>query len=213
MDQHLEYTLQKRMERTAAALNRHQFDARIMQNREELLQTIKQMLPKGAKVALGGSMTLAETGVQKLLEEGDWEYYDRYAPGLTPEQVVEVFRKAFFTDYYFTSTNAVSEDGQLFNIDGNGNRVAAMLYGPSNVVVVVGANKIVKDEEEAWWRIQNIATPANARRLSRKSGCVDLGRCVNCQLEQRLCRDFVKIHSCMVPERIKVFILPESLGY
>ena len=120
---------------------------------------------------------------------------------------------AFDSDVYFAGTNAVTENGCLYNVDGNGNRVAAMIYGPKSVVVVVGVNKIVSDLDAAKERVRKIAAPANTVRLSCDTPCAKTGECMDCNSPSRICCNFVVMSNQRVKDRLKVIILDESLGY
>lgn len=122
-------------------------------------------------------------------------------------------REAFFADTYLTSTNALTEEGELYNVDGNGNRVAAMLFGPKQVIVVAGYNKIVADMEAACRRIEKIAAPANVVRLGLSAPCAQTGECMHCHSEGRICCDYVRMGMQRTPGRIKVIIVGEPLGY
>ena len=141
------------------------------------------------------------------------EFPDRYGAGLTKEEIKEIYRKSFCADAYFTSTNALTEAGELYNVDGTGNRTAAMIYGPDKVIVIVGINKIVKDLNEAIERNKRLAAPANAKRLSRKTPCVNLGYCVDCNSPDRVCNNYVLIRKQGQKGRIKVIIIGKSFGY
>ena len=201
-----------RLERTAKALTQNRMEARVVADKEELLKLIREMMPTGSSVATGGSMTLEETGINALLSSGDYDFYFR---GRTDEngQPVDVFRAAFSCDWYFASANAITEDGKLYNVYGNANRVAALCYGPKHVIIVAGCNKVVRDLAEADERVRTIAAPANCVRLGKKNPCTVIGRCADCRSEDRVCCDTV-IHGFQRdPDRIKVFLLPEELGY
>ena len=172
----------------------------------------EELVNEGSKVSLGGSMTLFETKIMEHLRSGRYELLDRYKEGLTADEIKEIYRKSFFCDAYFTSTNAITEEGELYNVDGNGNRVAAMLYGPDKVIVIAGVNKIVKDINEAIYRVENLAAPANAKRLNRKTPCTVTGKCMNCNSPERICREYTVIRK-PVPNRIFVLLLNEEYGY
>ena len=134
----------------------------LVNSKEELIEKVNELVSENSLVACGGSQSIFETGLINHLRSGRYEFIDRYIDGLTPEDIKEIYRKSFYADAYFTSTNAITENGELYNVDGNGNRVAAMLYGPDKVIVVAGVNKIVKDVNEAIKRNEQIAAPANA---------------------------------------------------
>lgn len=205
---------QKKIESAVKALNANRFDARFVPKREELLKLLCEMVPEHAVVANGGSATLEETGVMDFIRSGKFQYLDRYRSGMTPEESREIFLRSLNSDWYFTSSNAITMDGQLFNIDGNSNRVAAIAYGPRNVVVVAGANKLVQDLAEAESRVKNWSVAANCFRLNvNTTGCVLTGKCTNCKSPDRMCCNTLISSFQRIPGRIKVFLLPETLGY
>lgn len=158
-------------------------------------------------------MTLFETGVIDLIKESDVVYNDRYQEGLSREELNDVFKKAFTSDIFITSTNALTTDGHLYNIDGTGNRVAAMIYGPKEVIVVAGKNKVFETEAEAINHIKTISAPANAVRLNKKTPCAKTGECKNCLSADRICSSYVKLGYQVNADRIKVIIVNEDLGY
>lgn len=212
MDKNLKAARVATLERVAKALCENRMEARVVETREELLEILRGMLGKGDSVATGGSMTLEETGVNGLLSCGDYDFYCR---GRVDENgaPVDVLRAAFSCDWYFSSSNAITEDGQLYNVDGNANRVAALCFGPKKVVIIAGYNKIVRNLHAAAERLRAVAAPANCVRLARKTPCAVTGRCGDCKSPDRICCDRV-IHSYQRdPDRIKVFLLPEDYGY
>lgn len=204
---------EKKISRTIKALEKNNIKGYLVDNKEELKQKIDDIVLKGSKVACGGSMTLFDTEVIEHLRNGRYDFIDRYKEGLTPEEIKEIYRKAFSCDAYFTSTNAITEDGYLYNVDGNGNRVAAMLYGPDKVIVVVGVNKIVKNIKEAIERNRRVSAPANAKRLNKKTPCAKVGYCMDCTSEDRICREYTLIKNQKDGDRIHVIFLNEELGY
>lgn len=194
-------------------LKRNRMEGFFIQDKQELSYLLPTLVPAGSTVGVGGSVTLDETGILDFLRGGDYTFYDRYADGLTPEDIRQVFLKSFGADVYLTSTNAITMDGKLFNIDGNGNRVAAMIYGPRRVIVIAGKNKIVPDVDTAIQRARQTAAPLNTKRLNRATPCVELGKCIDCKSEERICNEFVLISGQYDPDRIKVIIINEDLGY
>lgn len=158
-------------------------------------------------------MTLFETGVIDKLRNSDVQFLDRYQEGLTREQVQSIFRESFLADIYITSSNAVTMNGCLYNIDGTGNRVAAMIYGPKEVLVIVGRNKIFTTEEAAINHIRNVAAPANAMRLNKNTPCTKAGKCLDCKSSDCICSSFVKMGYQSNVNRIKVIVVNEDLGY
>ena len=212
MDNNLKWVNEIKINRTLEALRKNNMEGYLINTENELIHKIQELFNEGSKVSLGGSMTLFETKIMEHLRSGRYELLDRYKEGLTADEIKEIYRKSFFCDAYFTSTNAITEEGELYNVDGNGNRVAAMLYGPDKVIVIAGVNKIVKDINEAIYRVENLAAPANAKRLNRKTPCTVTGKCMNCNSPERICREYTVIRK-PVPNRIFVLLLNEEYGY
>lgn len=180
----------------------------------EAKQLALSLIPDGAKVAMGNSLTLRETGIYEALESGNYNFINQFEAGITPEENLRRRKEGMISDVYFSSTNALTKEGELVNIDGKGNRVAAMLFGPDKVIIVVGKNKIVENEAEAWERIQKYAAPKLAKRLGRGLPCAIAGICLNCKSPQRICRCYTVIKSQMPADkdRIHVIIVDEELG-
>lgn len=181
-------------------------------DKEEALQKALSLMEKGSTVTWGGTETMKEIGMFKALKEQDYVLYDR-ATVTSPEEERAFFGKAVTADYFLMSSNAITYDGQLVNIDGKGNRVACLICGPQNVIVVAGMNKVVKDVEEGISRVQNVASPPNAIRLNKDTGCRELGRCVNCLNDDCICCQVVVTRMSRVKNRIKVILVGEELGY
>lgn len=212
MDNNIKKIMDLKVDRTIASLKKNNMNGyRVAM--DGLYDLIKEIVPEGKQVAVGGSMSLFETGVIDYLRKADYDFLDRYEDGLSKEQIREIYVKSFDVDGYFTSSNAITEDGKLYNVDGTGNRVAAMLYGPRKVIVVVGINKIVKNIDEAINRNREVAAPANAVRLNRNTPCQVKGYCMDCNSPDRICNEFVTIEKQGDPDRIHVIFLEESLGY
>lgn len=193
-----------------------------VQTREEVVPLVKTLIKKGESVSNGGSQSLKETGVMDLLNCGDYDFIDR--TGLEGEELRQAYIRAFGCDTFFCSSNAVTENGELYNVDGNSNRVACIVYGPKQVIMVVGVNKIVKDINEAINRVKTVAAPANTVRLSCKTPCQATGKCVSlnkesplicdgCASEQRVCCNYVVSAKQRHKNRIKVILVNENLGY
>ncbi len=205
--------MEEKIRKTLQNLQRRNMGGYFMETREELLSLIPTLVRKGETVGCGDSVTLEETGVFDLLRNGDYTFYDKHQPGLTSEQKREIYLKNFTADTFFTGVNAVTMDGKLFNIDGNGSRVAPMLYGPKQVLVVAGINKLTESAESAVLRARQIAAPLDAKRLHKDTPCVKLGKCVDCSHPQRICNDFVLIAGQFVKDRIKVIFINGNYGY
>ena len=167
MDKSMEWLINTKVKRTMENLEKNNISAYFINTREELIEIIENLSLEGDKIAVGGSTTLNEVNILNYLRTGRYNFLDRYKEGLTREEVVNIFRESLLCDVYITSTNAITEEGYLYNVDGNGNRVAAMLYGPRKVIVICGINKLVKNVEEAMERNKSISAPANAKRLYR----------------------------------------------
>lgn len=213
MDKNLESVLNKQVERTMGNLVKNNIMAFYVENKYQVVDKVAELIKEGETIAVGGSITLDETGVLEHLRIGRYNFLDRYEEGLTRAQTEEIFRKSFFADTYLTSTNAVTESGELYNVDGNGNRVAAMIYGPKSVIVVAGINKIVRDVDEAVERVRRIAAPANSIRLNKNTPCTKTGYCANCKTDDRICCTYTVFGQQRSKNRIKVILVGESLGY
>lgn len=213
MDDYIGWYIEKQVERTIANLKKHNICAFYVASEVQLLETIRQLMPEGSTVAVGDSMTLFEIGVISLLRNGKYNFLDKYREGITRDEKKELYRQSFSADTFLCSTNALTEEGELYNIDGNGSRVAAMIYGPEQVIVVAGVNKIVKNLEEAEKRVRNYAAPLDAKRLHKNTPCASAGYCVDCKSDERICNDFVIIKRQFTAGRIKVIIVGKQLGY
>ena len=212
-----------RIKRTVEALKRNRFDARVVAHASEIPALIESLVEEGQTVAHGGSQTLKECGVIDLLSSGKYHFIEHGA-GMSKEQAWEADHAALSADWYFMSANAITENGELYNVDGNSNRVAALCYGPRHVVVVAGSNKIVRDLDEAVIRMKTLAAPANAIRLGCRTYCAQRGECVSltaaaplladgCSSPDRICCSYVVTSFQRVPDRITVILTPESLGF
>ncbi|MCY6960080.1 lactate utilization protein [Clostridium brassicae] len=213
MDKNTAFVTQKKVERTIDNLKKNNMNGYFVENEEEALDKIKNLIKEGDTISVGGSMTLSEIGALDLIRNNKYNFLDRYKEGLTKEKIKEIYRKSFFADVYLSSSNAITEKGELYNVDGTGNRVAAMLYGPDKVIVVVGVNKIVKNLDEAINRNRELAAPANCKRLDKKTPCSEVGYCMDCASSDRICNEYVLIKRQSSNERIHVIIVNKELGY
>lgn len=211
--------MDERISRTMDALRKNKMKPYFVENRSEIFPIIRELIANDKLITAGGSMTLRESGVtDMLLNEYKGVFLDRSA-AKTPEETGEIFRKAFISDTFFASSNAITENGELYNVDGNGNRVSAMIFGPKQVIVVAGVNKIVKDIEAAKERVERIAAPKNTVRLNCATPCLKTGECERlrsgspCHSDARICCSYVTLGQQRVPDRIKVIIVNENLGY
>lgn len=213
MDSNLKWVNEQKILRTIEAINENNMNGYLVNTKEELIEKIKELVKENSTVSCGGSMSLFETGVIEHLRSGRYKFLDRYKEELSKEEITKIFKESFFADAYFASSNAVTEDGKLYNVDGNGNRVAAMLFGPEKVIIVVGVNKIVSNIEEAIKRNKEISAPANAKRLDKMTPCSKVGYCMKCKGNDKICREFTVISSQINRDRIHVIFMNENLGY
>lgn len=213
MDNNVEWYLKKRVDRTLESLKNNNMKGYYIEKREQLFEILKNLIIEKSIIGVGDSITLSETGVLDFLREGNYEFLDKYRDGITSEEKKELYIQNFSADTFICSTNALTENGELYNIDGNGSRVAPMIYGPKQVIIVVGINKIVKNIEEAEKRVRNYAAPIDAKRLNKDTPCTKLGYCVDCKSPNRICNHFTIIRRQFDKDRIKVIIIGEELGY
>ena len=207
---------EKRNERLAEKLiknlkSRH-YDAYYCHNKEELLSKVKELIQEGSSISWGGSMSIRDTGITTLLKNGNYQVFDRDDVN-TNEDKVRIYRQAFECDWYLGSVNAISEDGVIVNIDGNGNRVAAMTWGPSHVLLVVGMNKVCQDVDAAIKRARSEAAPVNMARFDFNTPCQHDGCCHDCKSPDSIC-NYVMIQRMSHPAgRHIVILVDEILGY
>ena len=199
--------------RVVEALKKNNFNAVYFPNRQEAIDYILSLVPAQATVGIGGSWTIQELGLDDMLEQRGHIVYNHNKPGLSPEVALELRRKELTCDVFFTSTNALTLDGQLVNVDGTGNRVAAMMFGPKKVIVVAGVNKIVRDVQEAESRIKLYAAPPNNKRLNRPNPCVQTGMCMDCQGPTRICIITTVLRKKPSLTDINIVIIGEELGF
>jgi L-lactate utilization protein LutB len=205
--------MDERIKKVILNLKHNNMAGYFVENKEELLQLIGTLMRNGEKVGCGDSVTLEETGVFNFVRNNDFNFYDKHQSDLTSDEKRAIYLENFDVDTFLTGTNAITLDGKLFNIDGNGSRVAPMLYGPKQVIVVVGINKLVDTVDDAVNRTRQIAAPLDAKRLKKNTPCTNLDKCIDCRHKQRICNDFVLITGQFVKDRIKVIIINQSYGF
>lgn len=201
------------IETTLDNLKRNNMQGYFVKNREELFQLLNKLILKNSTIGSGDSDTLEQLGVFDFLRNGDYIFYDKHDENLTSTQKREIYIKNFSADNFITGCNAITADGKLVNIDGNGSRVAPMIYGPSQVIVIAGKNKIVKNIDKAIERVRQVAAPLDVKRLKKDTPCAKIGRCIDCKHPQRICNSLVVIARQFDSERIRVIIVDEELGY
>lgn len=188
-------------------------DACYCETAEEACQKVLSLIPEGALVTCGGSETLNETGIFRAVSEGTYEFIDRKA-AKTPEEARALYGKIVCADYFLMSTNAFTKDGELINIDGNGNRVACLITGPEHVIIVTGMNKLCESVEDAIARIHDTAAPPNAVRVGCKDTiCMKTGICGECLSPDCICCQTVITRKSRTKGRIIVILVGEELGF
>ena len=201
------------LQQVAETLGKRNFEVYVVANRDEAVKTALGLIPEGAVVGLGGSMTVQEIGLLDALREGGWDLCDQYEEGISKEENYKRRRRGVAADVFVTGTNAIARDGALVNIDGMGNRVAALTFGPENVIVVVGRNKICDDIHKALDRVQNYVAPKNAKRFGVDTPCAKTGECSDCSSPQRICNVYSIIRRQWAPGRFHVILVDEDLGF
>ncbi len=194
-------------------LSRRQMDGFYCTTIEEAEKKAFSFLTPDCTVAFGGSMTLADIGMLTALRHNPHIRLLDRAKAASPEETKKIYHDALSADFYFMSTNAITADGELVNIDGTGNRVAALIYGPENVIIMAGMNKVTRDVSEALSRVHNTATPMNCKRLNKSTPCAATGLCADCLSPDCICNQTVITRRSGIPGRIKVILIGEDLGY
>ena len=180
--------------------------------KEEAVKKALELMPKGVSIGWGGSMTLEEAGLMQAIRDADYEIIDRDAAKTDAERK-EVYSKIVNCDYFLMSTNAITLDGELINIDGRANRISFLCFGPEHVLVVAGMNKVVSDVDSGIKRVHDIASPPNAVRLHRNTPCAKTGRCGDCLSDDCICAQTLVTRMSLIPNRIQVILVGEELGY
>ena len=216
MNKNIDLINKKRLEKVKEALIKNNMNAYIAQNSLEACCIAQSLMKEGALVGSGGSQTLIDCKMMDILRSGKYEYLDREGAS----DVDEIFRKAFYADYYISSSNAVTENGELYNVDGNSNRVACICYGPKSVIMIVGRNKIVRSIDEAIKRVKMVAAPLNCKRLGVDSYCAHAGECQGIDgamadgcAGNRICCSYVVTSFQRKKGRINVILVDEELGF
>ena len=198
--------------RVVKALESRNMEAYYVKTKEAALAKALELIPEGSSISWGGTMSAQEIGLTDALHKGNYDVYDREQVE-TREEKEKIAHQALNCDFFIGSTNALSEDGVLVNVDGNANRVAAFAYGPKNVLLIVGMNKVVKTEADAMSRARNEAAPINAQRFGVNTPCVKNGSCFNCKSPQCICCQILITRISKVPKRTKIILVDENLGF
>lgn len=209
---HKQKALAKQAETIIHNLSKRNMEGCYFPTAADCTQAILKEIPEGSVIGWGGSESVKESGLMDAIHNGNYELIDR-SSAKTPEESRQLYAKTVLADYYLMSTNAITLDGELINIDGNGNRVACLIHGPAHVILVVGMNKVVTDVESGIARVRNMASPANAIRLNRNLACAATGVCHDCLSPECFCNQLVITRRSMHNGRIKVYLVGEELGY
>ena len=198
---------------TMKNLARHNIKGHYAETTEILFELLNHLIPDGSTVGTGDSMTLEELGVFDYLRDRKINFLDKHQPSLSGKDKREIYLQNFRADVFVSGANAVTSDGKIINIDGNGSRVAPMIYGPPKVILVVGTNKITKNEAEGMERVRQVSAPLDAKRLGRDTPCVPTGSCTDCNAKDRICNDFVMITRQFDSDRLHVIVVEGKWGY
>lgn len=198
--------------RVVKNLESRNMEAYFVKTKEEALKKALELIPEGSSISWGGTASAKEIGLLDAVHEGNYEVYDR-EEAQTPELKNEIAHKALDCDFFIGSTNALAENGVMINIDGNANRVAAFAFGPKNVLLIVGMNKVVKSEEDAMSRARNEAAPINAQRFGLDTPCSKNGMCYDCKSPDCICCQILITRYSRAAKRIKVILVDENLGF
>ena len=217
--------MDEKVSKVMKSLESNNIKAVYVETKAEVCEKVKDMLFKGAVITAGGSMSLKESGVWDIINSPEYDFRDRSKAGISDEERTEAHKAAVGCDFFFCSSNAVTENGELVNVDGNANRIASIAFGPKKVVMIVGVNKIVKDIDEGLLRVKKIAAPKNAVRLNTGTPCQKLGHCVSllksdcpamtdgCKSPNRMCVEYLITGFQKTGDRITVILCGETLGY
>lgn len=213
MDANREWYKELLLERVSENLKKRGFNAFWTRDKNEAKAKILELIPKASKIGIGGSISIRELGIIEDLENRGYTIIHHWKAELSPELDFRIRRDEINSDVFLASTNALTIDGVIVNTDGVGNRVSAMIFGPKQVILVAGINKIVKDLDDAIWRIKNVATPMNAHRLNLNTPCAKIGYCVNCSSSVSICRVTTIIEYKPSKTDFTVVLVNEELGY
>lgn len=198
-------------QKVVESLKKRFFDAYYVSSKDEVVEKVLQLIPQEDSVSWGGTMTVDSLGIKDVLREKGYNVIDRDTAN-TPEERQQIMRESLFCGTFLMSSNAITEKGELFNVDGAANRVAALCYGPKSVVIIAGINKIVKDIDEAYKRVRSYTAPINAQRFCKTTPCAVSGECGDCINQESICAQMVTTRICKPAGRIKVIIVGENLG-
>lgn len=213
MDQNQKKANETKIRRVIKNLEKRNIKGYYCETKEDAVEQILKLIPQDAQISWGGSMTLGEIGIKEALADGNYDVDDPYSYA-DPAESMEAKRRALCADVFLSGANAITMDGEIVNIDGNGNRVAAIVFGPKKVILVAGANKLVFDERDAIDRVKNDACPPNCVRLGRETPCAITGKCANCLIKgQTICCHTVTTRFSLLDDRLHVVLINDTCGY
>ena len=221
MDKSKSKSYKNMIQSTMENLKKNGINSYYVESADKVCEKVKELLTPGEVIGVGGSITLNQTGVIDLVKNGEYAYLDRHKAGITDEEIKDIFKKSFSADTYISSSNAITINGELYNVDGTSNRVGAICYGPQSVIIIAGVNKIVADINSAIKRVKQIAAPANCVRLNKKTFCAEKGYCqglhdpdmtAGCETSERICKNYLVTAKQSQKGRIKVILVNEDLG-
>ena len=195
------------------AFRMNRIKVELFKTKSELLRYLDQNIIEGTTVGVGDSMTLEALNVYHLLREKGVNFLDKYNQQLIKSEKKQLYMDNFFADTFISGVNAITENGKIINLDGNGSRVAPIIYGPKKVFLIAGTNKIVKNEQEAIQRIKKVAAPLDAVRLGKNTPCTKLGYCIECKSADKICNYLTTIQGQFDEKRIELLIIEGAYGY
>jgi len=202
-----------RLRRVCEALKRNGMECFVAATREEALDKALALIPEGSAVGLGGSLTVREIGLLEALRDGDYTLHDQYMEGISREESMRIRKAGAQADCFVSGSNAVTYDGKIVNVDGLGNRLAGLCFGPGKVIIVAGRNKIVPDIEAALYRVRNVAAPMNAMRFGLGTPCVESAECSDCDSPDRICNLTLIMEKSRIEGRMNIILVNQELGY
>jgi len=204
---------EKQLKRTAELLKERGFEVFLVHNKDEAKSILLKLIPEDATVGVGGSITIREIGIIEELEKRGNRVIHHWKEGLSPEEDFNVRRQELLSDVFLSSVNALTFSGELVNMESIGNRVAAQIFGPKKVITVIGKNKLVVNLETAIWRIKNVVTPLNAKRLKLELPCVEEGYCIDCNHPKKICRITTILEAPPAKTPFYIVLVNEELGF
>jgi len=205
--------MKKNVRKTIEALKKNRFEVEYFKAGAEARDSALKMIPSGATVSFGGSATVKDCGLLDAIIGGPYKVINPYETNIAREESIERRRQGLMADFYVTGANAITLNGELVNIDGFGNRVAAQIFGPKKVLIIASIKKIVKDIKAGIKRIKEVAAPLNVKRLNRNTPCAVGRPCEECPPESSICNITTVIHRISLPGRVKIFLIEEDLGF